>query len=277
MINPFNNFSWVVDGLIAASEFPDSEIKLRFLKEQGIKSIVTLSERKIDVELINKYKFRYLYLPIKDFNVPTLGDVKKFLRWMRLMEKWRLPTLIHCDAGIGRTGTMLAIYFLAKGRSAKESIDYVKEKRNFSLESLKQESFIYEISEILPHLIPLDIEENFYIFYKTVELLRKECPWDKKQTKESLIKYFEDEFEELKIAIKNNDIDNIAEELGDVLLEIMFQIVISEESNEFTINDVLNRVTDKLVLRHPHVFKDEVINSVEDVEDRWEEWKKRKS
>jgi len=276
MINPFNNFNWIIDGLVAASEYPDSEKKLEFLKEQGVKSIVTLSEKKIDDDLIIKYKFRYLHLPIKDFDVPKMDDIKKFLRWMKLMEKWKIPTLIHCDAGIGRTGTMLAILFLSKGKTPKESIEFVKEKRNFGLESIKQESFIYEIYEIIPFLNSSVEEENFYIFHKTVETLRKECPWDKKQTKESLLKYFEDEFQELKMAIKNKDIENTIEELGDVLLEIMFLIVIGEEKDEFTINDVLERVVDKLVMRHPHVFKDEIINSAQEVEDRWEELKKRK-
>lgn len=276
MINPFNNFNWIIEGLVAASEYPDNEKKLEFLKEQGVKSIVTLSEKKIDGNLIVKYKFRYLHLPIKDFDVPKMDDIKKFLRWMKLMEKWKIPTLIHCDAGIGRTGTMLAILFLSKGKTPKESIEFVKEKRNFGLESIKQESFIYEIYEIIPFLNSSIEEENFYIFHKTVETLRKECPWDKKQTKESLLKYFEDEFKELKMAIKNKDIENTIEELGDVLLEIMFLIVIGEEKDEFTINDVLEKVVDKLVMRHPHVFKDEIINSAQEVEDRWEELKKRK-
>lgn len=275
MINTFSNFSWVVDQFLAASEYPDDEKKLKFLKSQGIISIVTLSEKKIDDNLLSKYKFRNLYLPIKDFDIPKLSDVLKFLRWMRLMEKWRVPTLVHCDAGIGRTGTMLAIYFISKGKSAKESLELIKEKRGFKVESLKQESFLYDIAEILPELINSD-DEIFYIFHRTVETLRKECPWDREQTKESILKYFEDEFQELKDAIKNKNIDNTIEELGDVFLEIMFLIVIGEEKKELTTHEVLNRVIDKLVSRHPHVFKDEIINSAREVEDRWEELKKRK-
>lgn len=275
MINTFNNFSWVVDKFLAASEYPDDEKKLKFLNNQGIISIVTLSEKKIDDNLLSKYKFRNLYLPIKDFDIPKLSDVLKFLRWMRLMEKWKVPTLVHCDAGIGRTGTMLAIYFISKGKSAKESLELIKEKRGYKVESLKQESFLYDIAEILPELINSD-DEIFYIFHRTVETLRKECPWDREQTKESILKYFEDEFQELKDAIKNKDIDNTIEELGDVFFEIMFLIVIGEEKKELTTHEVLNRVIDKLVSRHPHVFKDEIINSSREVEDRWEELKKRK-
>lgn len=275
MINTFSNFSWVVDQFLAASEYPDDEKKLKFLKSQGIISIVTLSEKKIDDNLLSKYKFRNLYLPIKDFDIPKLNDVLKFLRWMMLMEKWRVPTLVHCDAGIGRTGTMLAIYFISKGKSAKESLELIKEKRGFKVESLKQESFLFDIAEILPELINSD-DEIFYIFHRTAETLRKECPWDREQTKESILKFFEDEFQELKDAIKNKNIDNTIEELGDVFLEIMFLIVIGEEKKEFSTHEVLNRVIDKLVLRHPHVFKDEIINSAREVEDRWEELKKRK-
>jgi len=78
----------------------------------------------------------------------------------------------------------------------------------------------------------------------------------------------------LKKQSKKNDIDNTVEELGDVLLEIMLLIIIGEENNEFKVNDILNRVIEKLVKRHPHVFKDEIIKTAEEVEDRWEELKK---
>ncbi|MBC7194239.1 MAG: dual specificity protein phosphatase family protein [Caldisericia bacterium] len=275
MQNPFINFSWIVEGLLAASEYPDNEEKLKFLRDNKIKSIVTLSEKPIPSYLIEKYKFRYLHLPVKDFDTPSLGQVKKFIFWIKLMERWETPTLIHCDAGIGRTGTFIAIYFLLKGLTPKESIENLRKKRNFGIESLKQESFIYELSEILPYILKEEDEENFKIFYETVKTLRKECPWDREQTKESLIKYLNSEVEELKEAILKKDIQNTLEELGDVMLEIMFQIVISEELGEFSINDVFNRVIKKLVNRHPHVFKDELINSPKEVEDRWEEWKRR--
>lgn len=275
MQNPFNNFSWIVENFLAASEYPDSEEKFKFLKENKIRSIITLSEKKLPDYLIEKYKIRYLYLPVKDFDVPKLEQVKKFIYWINLMESWEIPTLIHCDAGIGRTGTFIAIYFLLKGYSPRESIELLKRKRNFGIETLKQEAFIYEISEILPILIPDEKELYFKIFFETVKTLRRECPWDREQTRESLIKYIDSEVNELKDAIEKRDIQNISEELGDVMLEILFQIVIGEENGEFSMSDVLKRVIRKLVRRHPHVFKDEIVNNSKDVEDRWEEWKKR--
>lgn len=275
MQNPFNNFSWIVENFLAASEYPDSEEKFKFLKENKIRSIITLSEKKLPDYLIEKYKIRYLYLPVKDFDVPKLEQVKKFIYWINLMESWEIPTLIHCDAGIGRTGTFVAIYFLLKGYSPRESIELLKRKRNFGIETLKQEAFIYELSEILPILVPDDNELYFKIFFETVKTLRRECPWDREQTRESLIKYIDSEVNELKDAIEKRDIQNISEELGDVMLEILFQIVIGEENGEFTMRDVLKRVIRKLVRRHPHVFKDEIVNNSKDVEDRWEEWKKR--
>ncbi|MCX8094693.1 MAG: dual specificity protein phosphatase family protein [Caldisericia bacterium] len=275
MQNPFNNFSWIVENFLAASEYPDSEEKFKFLKENNIKSIITLSEKKLPDLLIKKYKIRHLYLPVKDFDVPSLEQVKKFIYWINLMERWEVSTLIHCDAGIGRTGTFIAIYFLLKGYTPKESIELLKTKRNFGIENLKQESFIYELYELLPVIIPNEEELNFKIFYETVKTLRKECPWDREQTRESLVKYIDSEVQELKTAIFNNDFQNISEELGDVMLEILFQIIIGEEKQEFTLNDVLKKVIKKLVARHPHVFKDEIVNNSKDVEDRWEEWKKR--
>lgn len=275
MQNPFSNFSWIVENFLAASEYPDSELKFKFLNENKIRSIITLSEKKLPESLIEKYKIRYLYLPVKDFDIPSIEQVKRFIYWISLMEAWEVKTLIHCDAGIGRTGTFISIYFLLKGYSPKESIELLKRKRNFGIETIKQESFIYELYEILPAIKPNEDELNFRIFYETVKTLRKECPWDKEQTRESLLKYFESEAQELKEAINKKDILNIAEELGDVMLEVLFQIVIGEENKEFTINDVLKKVIKKLVFRHPHVFKDEIVNNSKDVEERWEEWKKR--
>ncbi len=117
-------------------------------------------------------------------------------------------------------------------------------------------------------------EKEFSKTLKIVKKLRKKCPWDKKQTHKTLERFAIEESYELVDAIRSKNQERIKDELGDLLLEIMLQIVVAEENSEFSLKDVLNVVIDKLVLRHPHVFKDEIINSAEEVEDRWEEFKK---
>jgi len=103
------------------------------------------------------------------------------------------------------------------------------------------------------------------------------CPWDKEQTHESLLKYLREETEETVHAVRSGDPENLAEELGDVLLQILFHSQIAAESGRFSIDDVLAILRDKLVRRHPHVFgkgKKEKISANEVVR-RWKEIKAR--
>ena len=90
-----------------------------------------------------------------------------------------------------------------------------------------------------------------------VDLLRSEngCPWDKEQTSESLIPFFIEEVYEAVECIENNN-DDLKEELGDVLLHIVFQSSIANEKGYFNFNDVLKNINNKLIKRHPHIFND---------------------
>ena len=87
-----------------------------------------------------------------------------------------------------------------------------------------------------------------------MDRLRNECPWDKKQTNETLRSHSIEEVYELSDAILDNNADDIKKELGDVLLHIIFYAKIAEEKQQFDIADVCNALCDKLVYRHPHVF-----------------------
>jgi len=103
--------------------------------------------------------------------------------------------------------------------------------------------------------------------------LRKKCPWDRKQTNESLrTNTIEETFELCEAIIRNNTSD-IEKELGDVLLHIIFYAKIAEEKNEFDIADVCNKLCDKLIFRHPHVFGTEEANTAGQVEVNWEQIK----
>jgi len=103
--------------------------------------------------------------------------------------------------------------------------------------------------------------------------LRENCPWDKKQTLESLRHLTIEETYELSDAILGNDLNEIKKELGDVMLHLVFYARIASETNAFTITDVLNSICDKLINRHPHIYSDTNVNDEEDVKRNWEKIK----
>lgn len=103
--------------------------------------------------------------------------------------------------------------------------------------------------------------------------LRAQCPWDKKQTMESLRHLTIEETYELGDAILDNDLEEVKKELGDVLLHIVFYSKIGSETNDFDIADVCHSICDKLVARHPHIYSDVKVENEEDVKRNWENLK----
>lgn len=99
------------------------------------------------------------------------------------------------------------------------------------------------------------------------------CPWDKEQTLYSLKKEMSEEMAELLDALDNKDIENIKEELGDVLLHVVFHSVVASEDNLFTIEDVCKGINEKLVRRHPHVFGDVKVSDTSEVKANWDKIK----
>ena len=115
--------------------------------------------------------------------------------------------------------------------------------------------------------------KSFVRLLKIMDELREQCPWDKKQTMESLRYLSIEEMYELSDAIVEQNNDEIKKELGDLLLHIVFYARIASESNTFDISDVINTVCDKLIHRHPHIYGDvEVADEIE-VKKNWEKLK----
>lgn len=115
--------------------------------------------------------------------------------------------------------------------------------------------------------------EAFGRLLDVLERLRKECPWDRKQTNESLRPNTIEETFELADALLKNDKENICEELGDVLMHMIFYSKIGEEKEDFDIADVCNREADKLIFRHPHIYGDSTAETSDDVLKNWEQIK----
>ncbi|MEE2699761.1 MAG: nucleoside triphosphate pyrophosphohydrolase [Bacteroidota bacterium] len=116
-------------------------------------------------------------------------------------------------------------------------------------------------------------KESFVRLLKIMDELREKCPWDKKQTMESLRYLSIEEMYELSDAIVEKKNDEIKKELGDLLLHIIFYARIASESSSFDISDVINTVCDKLVHRHPHIYGDVEVKDEVEVKRNWEKLK----
>jgi MazG family protein len=112
--------------------------------------------------------------------------------------------------------------------------------------------------------------EEFTRLYGILSRLRRECPWDRKQTAASLRQYLLEEVYEVIDTIDHEDWPELSKELGDLLLQIVFQSVIAEEHHHFKLVDVVRHINRKMIERHPHVFGEIKVASASDVADNWE-------
>src|SRR5687768_3066245 len=116
-------------------------------------------------------------------------------------------------------------------------------------------------------------EEAFVRLKDIMDELREKCPWDKKQTLQSLRPQTIEELYELTDAITDENWASIKEELGDLLIHILFYSRIASEQQQFDIREVMQAVADKLVFRHPHIYGNVTVNNEEDVKRNWEKLK----
>jgi len=119
----------------------------------------------------------------------------------------------------------------------------------------------------------MDYTKNFERLVTIMNELREKCPWDKKQTIQTLRSMTIEETYESADAITEENWQEIKEELGDILLHIVFYVRIAAEQNKFTLNDVLETICNKLIIRHPHIYAGTKVNDDEDVKRNWEKIK----
>lgn len=130
----------------------------------------------------------------------------------------------------------------------------------------------------MPHPVPTPanpqaVEDHFAAFVELVRLLRRECPWDREQTHESIAHLLIEESYETLDAIERKDDAEFQKELGDLLLHVVMHAVMAEERGAFTLRDVIEHVSRKLVHRHPHVFGEVTATEAEEVIKNWERLK----
>jgi len=129
------------------------------------------------------------------------------------------------------------------------------------------ENTLNTINPLDPRLIA------FQRLLNVMDDLREKCPWDQKQTLESLRHLTIEETYELVDAITSNDLEGLKGELGDLFLHLVFYAKIASEQGAFDVTDVLNAICEKLIYRHPHIYGDVVVNSEEEVKSNWEKLK----
>ncbi|MEZ4846576.1 MAG: nucleoside triphosphate pyrophosphohydrolase [Bdellovibrionota bacterium] len=121
------------------------------------------------------------------------------------------------------------------------------------------------------------VASAFVRFVEVIARLRAPdgCPWDREQTHETLIPYCIEEAYEVVDAIKSGDLNELKGELGDLILQVVLHAQIAKDNKDFTIEDVLNDISDKMIRRHPHVFSDAKVKTADDVVKQWDELKKK--
>ena len=117
------------------------------------------------------------------------------------------------------------------------------------------------------------VADSFLKLIKIMNELREQCPWDKKQTIHTLRQMTIEETYELADAITDNNLKAIKEELGDLLLHIVFYSKIGQEQNAFTLQEVIDGICQKLIVRHPHIYADVKVKDADEVKQNWEKIK----
>ena len=153
------NFGWLIDDKIAGFGQPGGTnypwekgpnelvADLELLFKLGVRALVSLTENPLEENVFEQYA--YLHLPVDDMKSPTLDDVVLFMDFAEKMEDKDKPLGVHCRAGLGRTGTMLACYLVHKGESPQEAIRQVRRKRPGSIETMEQEETIFLYADLL--------------------------------------------------------------------------------------------------------------------------------
>jgi atypical dual specificity phosphatase len=135
------NFSWVIDGSLAGSGLPVTKNEFKWLVEKGIKSIVTVREVPLPSEWFDGGDIAYMHLRVEDYGAPSIEEMDKAVDFIDKQNTNNRPVLVHCAAGKGRTGALLAAYLMKKQNlSAKHAIEKIRLMRPGSVQSVAQET-----------------------------------------------------------------------------------------------------------------------------------------
>lgn len=144
--DPLRGFSWVDDGVLAAMPFPRD---LDAIGAEGVVTLVSLTEIPPTDEDLDSAGLAWLHLPVQDFTAPTLQQMVTFVQTVEEGRLQGAPVGVHCTAGLGRSGTMTAAWFVYQGMGAEEALAHVRSLRPGSVETLSQEQSIAEFEALI--------------------------------------------------------------------------------------------------------------------------------
>lgn len=147
------NFSYVIDQALAGSARPglwgslmDDLVEAR---KHGVTHIISLTERPLGRAVVEEAGFKILHVPVVDFSPPTIDQLEEIVSYVDKARADKGVVLIHCQAGMGRTGTALAAYLVSQGIPASEAIEKIRDMRSGSIETSDQEEIVFEFQHYL--------------------------------------------------------------------------------------------------------------------------------
>ena len=141
------NFSWILEGALAAAQGPVSQRDLMFLKLQEVKAVIRMETDTISGENL---ELADMFEPVEDGQPPTLEQIGRMTHFIEAqIETWEHPVVVTCYAGLGRTGTVLACYMVYVGYEPAAAIEYIRRQRPGSIQTAVQEAAVHQYSEQL--------------------------------------------------------------------------------------------------------------------------------
>jgi len=142
------NFRWVIEKQLAGVSYPRCEQALSVLHRLGLRALLCLATSSVSEELLSRYQLCGTHLPVADFTAPTLQQVEQAISLIEGFLQREMPVAVHCGAGLGRTGTILACYLVAQGCSASAAILQVRSACPGSIETSEQEAVIEAYAQL---------------------------------------------------------------------------------------------------------------------------------